>query len=841
MWRVTIKGLLAHKLRLALTALAIVLGVTFIAGTFVLTDTLHNTFDTLFGNIYQNIDFQVRGVAQFGSGGTATRNPVPESLVATVQGVPGVEAAEGSVTGYAQYIGHDGKAISTGGAPTLGVSFDPNQQISALRLVQGTRPTTPDDVVMDLGTAQKYHFSVGQRVRILLQGPTKTFTISGIARFGTADNLAGATLAAFDIPTAQSLLGAVGQFDTINVVTQPGADKAVVQHAIARVVPRGVEVVTGQTVVNEATNAIGQALGFLNTALLVFAFIALFVGGFTILNTFSITVGQRTRELALLRIVGASRRQVFRSVLGEAAIVGVVASLIGLGLGVLAAVGLEKLLSGFGVTLPSGSLVFEARTVIVCLVVGVGVTLVAAISPARRAVRIAPVAAVSAQQTEEEVPLRRRFTRGGIITVIGVALLAWGLTAPAIALVGLGAVLIFVGVAMLAPAVARPIASVIGRPLARLLGTSGRLGRENSMRSPRRTAQTSSALMVGLALVSAIAVFGASLSRSATASVDNAISADLIVSTTNNSGNGNFSQVVPTVASSVPGVTASTTVYGNQFEFRSSLESLLAIGTKEMSQTVILNTTSGSGAPALAAGDLLVDTTTANSDHLTVGEPVPVKFALTGRQTMRIGGIYQPNALVGHFLVSQAFFLRHFQNPLPGAVLLKTDGSSGVEHAVARALAPYPNVKVQSRAQFEASESAQVNQLLGLVYALLALAVVIALIGIVNTLMLSVFERTHEIGLLRAVGMKRRQIRAMIRSESVILAVFGAIIGIIIGTGLGIALVSALHSQGITNTVVPVSSLIVFLILAALLGLLAASWPARRAARLDVLAAIASD
>ena len=274
-------------------------------------------------------------------------------------------------------------------------------------------------------------------------------------------------------------------------------------------------------------------LGFFNTALLIFAFIALFVGGFTILNTFSIIVGQRTRELALLRIVGASRRQVFQSVLGEAAVVGLLSSIVGLGLGVLAAIGLEKLLSGFGVTLPSGPLVFEARTVIVCVVVGVGVTLVSAIGPARRAVRIAPVAAVSEQQAEDDIPLRRRFIRGGVITVIGIALLAVGLTAPAIALVGLGVVLIFVGVAMLAPAVARPMASVIGRPGARLLGMSGRLGRENSMRSPRRTAQTSSALMVGLALVSAIAVFGASLSRSATSSVDNAISADLIVTNTN--------------------------------------------------------------------------------------------------------------------------------------------------------------------------------------------------------------------------------------------------------------------------------------------------------------------
>ena len=411
---------------------------------------------------------------------------------------------------------------------------------------------------------------------------------------------------------------------------------------------------------------------------------------------------------------------------------------------------------------------------------------------------------------------------------------------PAIGLVGLGAVLIFVGVAMLAPAVARPMASVIGRPLARLLGTSGRLGRENSMRSPRRTAQTSAALMVGLALVSAIAVFGASLSRSATSSVDNAISADLIVSSTNKNGSGSFSTTVPKVAAAVPGVTASSTVYGDQFEVRNSLESLLGIGTKNLSQTVILNMTAGSSR-ALAAGDLLIDTNTANADHLSVGDTVPVRFALTGPTTMRIGGIFQPNALAGKYLVSDAFFLRHFQNPLPGAVLLNTSGNSGVQQAVERALAPYPNVEVQSRAQFEASQSAQVNQLLGLVYALLALAVLIALIGIVNTLMLSVFERTHEIGLLRAVGMKRRQIRAMIRSESVILAVFGAVIGIIVGTGLGIALVSALHAQGITDTVVPISNLVIFLILAALLGLLAASWPARRAARLDVLAAIAAD
>jgi putative ABC transport system permease protein len=436
--------------------------------------------------------------------------------------------------------------------------------------------------------------------------------------------------------------------------------------------------------------------------------------------------------------------------------------------------------------------------------------------------------------------MKRRFTWGAVITLLGALGLAVGLTAPAIQLVGLGALLIFIGVARLAPAVARPMSSVIGRPLARLLGVSGRLGRENSMRSPRRTAQTASALMVGLALVSVIAVFGASVSKSATASIDEAIAANIIVSNTSNSGPGTFSTTVPATVASVPGVTSTSTVYGGQFEFKQSIVNLKAVSTKNLSQTLIL--TMSSGTPqALNAGGLLIDTSTATSDHLSVGDTVPVKFALTGNSTMRIGGIFQTNQLIGSFLVSQAFYVQHFQNPQPGAILARTNGSAGVEQAVKNALASYPNVQVQSRAEFEKTQANQVNQLLGLVYALLALAILIALIGIVNTLMLSVFERTHEIGLLRAVGMKRRQVRAMIRSESVILAVFGAVIGIIVGTLLGIALVSSLHSQGITNTVVPISNLVVFLILAALLGLLAASWPARRAARLDVLAAIAAE
>ena len=500
-----------------------------------------------------------------------------------------------------------------------------------------------------------------------------------------------------------------------------------------------------------------------------FAFISLFVGGFTIFNTFSIIVGQRTRELALLRIVGASRRQVFRSVLVEALLLGWRPRWSAWAWACWPPLGLEALLKGFGITLPTGPLVFASRTVIAALAVGVGVTVVSAIGPARRAVRIPPVAALADYRGDQAESSRRRIVIGSVVAVLGIAALVLGLTKPAIQLVGIGAVAIFLGIGMLAPVVARPMSSVIGRPLARLLGIPGRLGRENSMRSPRRTAQTSAALMVGLALVSTIAVFGASLSKSATSSVDNAVSADYII-TSSNTGAGGFSASVAAAAATVPGVSATSTVYNGEFEVRRSLATLTAVSTDRLADTVILRMDAGTGAPALAAGRLLIDSSTANTKHLAVGSVVPVKFAQTGTSTMRVGGIFKPNALLGSYVVGDRFFLAHFDRPLPVAVLLHTGGSTAATtRAVKDGLSAYPNLKIQTRAEFQKSQQAQVNQLLGLVYALLALAVLIALIGIVNTLMLSVFERTHEIGLLRAVGMKRRQIRAMIRSESVIL------------------------------------------------------------------------
>jgi putative ABC transport system permease protein len=839
MTRITLRGLLARKLRLALTALAIVLGVTFVTGTLVLTDTLNRTFDTLIGTAYQHINFQIRGTAAFnndtaGAANGTDRKPIPVSIAAAVRRLPGVAYVDGSVSGYAQFVS-GGNAIGGAGS-ALGFSFDPNRQLSSVRLVQGSAPRTADDVVMDKGTATKHHFRVGERVRVLSDGAPKSFTITGIVTFGSADNLAGATLAGFDLPTAQTLFHTRGDYDTINVLAKPGADNVRLQRAIAQILPPGVQVVSGQTVANELSNAVSNALSFLSTALLVFALISLFVGGFTIFNTFSITVGQRTRELALLRMVGASRRQVFRSVLGEAVVLGLAASLIGLGLGVLAALALKALLGAFGITLPSAPLVFKVRTVVLGLAVGVGVTVISAIGPARCAVRIAPVAALVPTREEQAGSLRRRATIGGLAATVGIAALVAGLTASAILLVGIGAVAIFIAAGLLAPIVARPMSSALGRPLAALLGTPGRLGRENSMRSPRRTAQTAAALMVGIALVSAVAVLGASLSQSAKTNLDSAVTAQDII-TGPSSG---FSTSVAAAVSRIPGVSTVTNVYKGQFELRGSLSSLDAVTTGDLRRTVHLAISSGSGTPALAAGQLLIDTTTASAKHLSVGSVVPVTFAQTGPATIRVGGIFKANPLIGSYVVGAPFFLSHFHNPLPIAVLVSTQpGASHVERDINNYLGVYPNVGVQSRAQFEHAQQATVNKELGLVYVLLALAVVVALIGIVNTLMLSVFERTHEIGLLRAVGMKRRQVRAMIRSEAVIIALFGAVIGVVIGTGLGVAFAASLKQQGITEIAIPYASLVGFLVLAALLGLAAASWPARRAAKLDVLAAIA--
>ncbi len=476
MLKATLKGVLAHKVRLLLTALAVVLGVGFVAGTYVLTDTLNATFDNLFEEVTQGVDVSVRAVSGFGDETSLTsgRDTVPDTLQPIVAAVDGVRVADGAVAGYAQYVDKEGESVDTGGAPTLGVNWTDVPELNPLRLRDGRAPRGPTEVLMDAGTAKEYDFEVGDKVRILFQGPPGDFTIVGIAGFGAADNLAGATLAVFDTPTTQRVLDKVGRFDSVDVVGDDSVSPLDLRTRVQAALPEGYEALTGTQVADEQSGQIKDALGFFNTFLLVFAGISLFVGAFMILNTFSILVAQRTRELGLLRALGASRGQILASVVGEAALVGLVASAAGVGLGILVAMGLKALLSAFGIDLPGGGLVVKPRTIVISLVVGELVTLVAATVPALRASKLTPMAALGGAGTEGGGSLRRRTIAGALVLAAGVAALGAGLFGDAgISLVGLGAALTFVGVALLMPLIAGPMASVLGRPLPRIFWVRG--------------------------------------------------------------------------------------------------------------------------------------------------------------------------------------------------------------------------------------------------------------------------------------------------------------------------------------------------------------------------------
>jgi putative ABC transport system permease protein len=840
--RAVLKGLLAHKLRLALTAIAVVLGVAFVAGTFVLTDTINKTFDTLFTEISAGSDITVRAESGFGDDANldVSRNTVPSSLLAAVRSVPGVAAAEGSVTGYAQFVDEEGKAVTTTGAPTLGFNWtDPGQ--SPLRLRSGREPQQPGEVVVDAVTARDHDFAIGDRVKVLFRGPTEEFTVVGIAGFGEADNLAGATLAIFEETTAQRVFGKVGRFDTIDAKADEGVSTAELRERVLAVVPPGVEVITSQEVADESAEAVSQALGFLSTALLVFGGIALFVGGFIILNTFSILVAQRTRELALLRALGASRRQVMASVIAEAFAVGVFASIVGIGLGVLVAVGLQSLLKSFGIDLPASGAVLEPRTFIASAIVGVGVTVLSSIAPARRASRIPPMAALRGGAEEHGGSLRRRTVAGAIAGAAGMAVLVWGLVGGGISLVGVGAALVFVGVALLSPLAARPMARAIGAPFPRIAGMSGKLGRQNAMRNPRRTAATSAALTVGLGLVACVSVLAASIKSSAAEIVDEYLAADYIVSTANFMPSIS-TDLAPRLAQQ-PELGAVSGLQTGQWRANGQGRSIYGADPATVGEVLKFEVTAGDAA-GLARGEILVGEEELQDQSLAIGEMLPMTFAQTGDTQLRIAGTFSKNQLLGSYLVSTATFDAHFPDRLDFVVL--ATARDGVTPAAARAAVErvtdeFPNVEVRDQAEFKQQQEDQVNQILGLVTALLALSIIIALFGIINTLALSIFERTRELGLLRAVGMSRRQVRSMIRGESVIIAVMGAILGLAVGVLFGYAVVMALADEGIGEVIIPGGQLVTYVILAGIAGVLAAVFPARRAARLDVLAAISHE
>jgi putative ABC transport system permease protein len=845
MWRATLKGILAHKLRLALTALAVVLGVGFVAGSYVLTDTMGHAFDGLFAQIDTGVAVVVEGIPKFtdsgpGGGESGLAERVPASVLDRIRQVPGVRVAAGDLSGYAQLVDKRGKAVTTGGAPTLGVTWEDDPTLNPLRLREGSPPRGPGQIVVDAATASKYDFHVGDRVKVLLQGPPMEATITGIAGFGESDSLLGATLVAFDPQTAQQALQGNGRWDDIRVAGLPGVSATDLRDRIQHVLPRGYEAKTGSQAAQSSSEDIKKNLSFFNIALLVFAGISLFVAAFTIFNTFSILVAQRTRELALLRALGASARQVRRSVLAEAVIVGVIASAVGLGFGLVIALGLEGLLKAFGIGLPTTTLQVLPRTIVVALIVGTVTTVVASVVPAFRASRVSPMAALRDQQTGVSGSIRRRVLAGALVTLAGVGALMLGLfgsTSNGASLVGLGAAGVFLGVAMLGPLVARPMAAAIGWPLRRI---SGRLGRENAMRNPRRTASTASALMIGLGLMAFVSIFAASIKASADRTLRDTLKGDYIVSTSQFVG---FSPAVADALRSNPAFSAVEEFRQGSFGVNGSGEFLTATDPATLTRVADVKMLSGSVA-ALGDGSVLISKKTADAHGWAVGDVVRAQFARTGRQNLHVAGVYDNNDLLGGYVVSLGTYERDFIQQLDQNVLVTVaPGVSGADakQAVQRVAGQFPGVRIQDQAQFRQTTEKQVDQLLGLIVALLGLAVVIALFGIVNTLALSVFERTREIGLLRAVGMARRQVRAMIRWESVITAVFGAVLGVAVGVFFGWAMVQALHDSGVTVLSIPGRQLVLFIVVAALGGVLAAALPARRAARLNVLEAISTE
>jgi putative ABC transport system permease protein len=851
----TLQGLIAHRFRLFATALAVTLGVAFTAGTLILTDTITRNFDGLMGDMYAETDAVVRGEEQFdGPMNMGAQRPrIDEALLQTVLDVDGVEAAEGTVSGYARIVGKDGKPVGdpNNGAPTFGVTWTADERLNPLRIREGREPRGDGEVAIDVATAESAAgYAVGDTATVLVQTGPVQVRVVGTVTVGSAKSLAGATMAVFARETAQQLLAEPGKYDEIAVVAADGVSQEEITARIDAGLPAGAETVTGIAITEENQDFAQSVMRPFTVFMGFFAGIALLVGAFMIFNAFSITVAQRTRENGLLRALGASRRQVLSSVLVEALAVGVLASLLGLGAGFAIATGLNALIEALGFDIPSEGLVFAPRTVVIALVAGVTVTLVAAVSPARKAAKVAPIAAMSSHVVGSTgYGSKERVVVGTAMLTAGVAALLTGLFADAgstALLLVAGAVGLLVGVLVLGRTIALPLSRLIGAPLPRVRGLTGELARENAMRNPKRTANAAAALMIGVAVVGIITIFVSSIKGTIDEGVDRAFTSDLVV----DSGADATGGVDPTLAQRLdrlPEVAVATGLKIGPAVVDGDVLLLGALDPARAFEVLNLQPLEGS-AEALGADGIAVLQETAQEKGLQLGDTVPVRFKETGERELTVGLIYgeslEANGPDGTFFLGTAAYEANFANPYDWQVYVKKSSDAelaDVRAAVDEVVAAYPGVDVTDKAGFAEKISAPLDPMLGLVYALLGLSILIALLGIGNTLALSIVERTRELGLLRAVGMTRSQLRSSIRWESVIIAVQGTLLGLVLGVALGWAFVRALADEGIDVFRVPTASLLVIVALGALAGMLAAVLPSRRAAKLDILRAVATE
>jgi putative ABC transport system permease protein len=844
---VALKGLVTRRLRAALTALAIVLGVAMVSGSFVLTDTISKAFDTIFASSYSHTDAVVSGrnLVDYSNGGNAT---VSQALLERIRRMPDVEAASGALidlngdSTHATLIGRDGKAIQSNGNPTFGFGIEPSQsRFNPLKLKEGRWAAGPHEIVIDSETAKKHHFAVGDTIGVAARGPKERFRIVGTATYGDVQSLGGATIAIFSIPTAQRLLDLRG-YSVISVAARPGTSSGTLVSELKREVPATAQVRTAKEQANEDKKGVSSFISIIRGFLLGFGGIALFVGAFVIFNTLSITVAQRTRELATLRTLGASRRQVLRSVVLESLAIGLSASVIGLFLGFGLAKGLSSLFGSLGLSLPEASPVYATRTFVVSLVVGVLVTMLAGFVPSLRATRVPPIAAV-----REGAVIQRRKRLGPVAGVvlfgIASALIAYatlgghlGSGTSLLALAG-GTLLGLLGVAGFAPVLVTALAGVIGIPAKRLGGAAGTLATENATRNPARTAATAAALMIGLALVSFVAVLAKGVHGSIDRAINEQVTADWVVTSQN--GWSAFPAGAGRAVAKTPGVELTSDIRSDRGRIGkanvnvngvdpASIASVYRFGWKQGSNATLAKI-NGRGA--------LVKQAFAKKHHLAVGDGFTLRSPTGKPVRLTVVGVFQPPRvmeLLGGVVVSQETFDRTFSRPSNALTLIK---GSPTQAALDRALAAFPDAKAQTQAAYVKAQSSFINTLLNLLYVLLALSVIVSLFGMVNTLVLSVFERTRELGMLRAVGMTRRQARRMVRHESVITALIGAALGLPLGIMLAAAVTHALGKYGVTFSL-PVASLVIFAVAAMIASVLAAIAPARRASRLNVLEAL---
>jgi putative ABC transport system permease protein len=845
--KVSLRGLRQRKLRTSVTVLAVLLGVAFIAGSYVLTDTINKSFDEIFDVAYAGTDVAISS-STTGQGDNPSPPPFPERYLDTVRKVDGVEKAAGGIFSVGRFVDEKGDQLSSSFAPEF-ISSTAPKPFDTLTYTEGHPPRAADETSLDESTADRENLGIGDTLRIAAEAGVKGYRIVGLQRLGDTSS-GGSSTAQLTLPEAQRLTDKVGELDGISVKAAPGVPAQVLAKRIDRVLPPRLIVETGTQAAARQSQDIKDQLSFFRVILLVFGGVALLVGSFLIFNTFSITVAQRIRELGLLRTLGATRGQILGSMIAEAAIIG----LLGAGFGVLAgigfAAGLNAIFKSFGIDLPNTGMVIEARTIIVSVAVGLIVTLAAALTPALRATRVSPMAALLEAELPEGRGRGRIFTAVAVLLMVGgLGMAAYGLLGSiddsnaAAGLVGGGAVATLLGVSMFSPRLVRPLASFIGWPLERLRGITGRLARENAVRKPGRTAVTAGALMIGLAVVVFVTVFAAGISASIGNAIDRNFQGDIVLQ--NVDGFSPISSGAGREAETVQGVKTVSSLSFTGADYKGKEIRVSAVDPATVSDVLSLDWKQGSPETlsSLAANGAVLDDAWAKNNDIGVGDRITMRTPLEEPETLVVKGTVKDNAdLLGNLVVTEDTLRSKFGAREPSMTFIKLDQGADAarvkEEISQKVKAKYATVEALNQQELKDNQEQQIQQLVSFFYVLLALAIVISLLGIVTTLALSIHERTRELGMLRAVGMSRRQVRRLVRYEAVITALIGAILGTILGVIFATLVSRPLADEGFELSY-PIGTLLILLILAALAGVFAAIWPARRAAKLDVLRALA--